>query len=365
MATSPHAASLRSAVVSQGYSRLLRPLLFRAHGGDPEAIHEDMIAALVVLAAAPGLRDVVGWLTRTSSTPVTVAGIQFPGRVGLAAGMDKDGRAVLAWQRLGFAFAELGTVTPRPQPGNDRPRVFRAPSSGALINRMGFNNDGAVALSNRLGVAGIVRGNRAAGIPLGISLGKNKDTPLDDAVADYLAAFDLLAAHADYIAINVSSPNTPGLRTLQEAGSLTSLLTALTDRAAERDPDAPLPVFVKVAPDLEWEQLDQVLAAVEEAGASGVIATNTTLSREGLAPPDSGLASEAGGLSGRPLTQRACEVVRYVSQHTGLPVIGSGGVMSADDARRLLDAGASLVQLYTGFVYAGPALIAAVEEEIG
>ncbi|QIK73553.1 quinone-dependent dihydroorotate dehydrogenase [Propioniciclava coleopterorum] len=351
-------------LVRDGYTRLVRPALFRAHAGDPESIHEDMIGALALLGALPGVRDLVGLLTRTSGDPVTVAGIDFPGRVGLAAGMDKDARAALAWQYLGFAFAELGTVTAQGQPGNDRPRVFRAPASGALVNRMGFNNGGSVEVSNRLGVAGIVRGNRAAGIPLGISLGKTKATPLADAVGDYLTSFDRLAPHADYIAINVSSPNTPGLRSLQDGGALGELVGALTARAALQAPGDPLPVFVKVAPDLTWPQLDEVLQAVTDGGAAGLIATNTTLSRTGLAEADRRLADEAGGLSGRPLTARAREVVAYVAGHTDLPVIGSGGVMTADDARALLDAGASLVQLYTGFIYAGPALIADINEEV-
>ena len=350
-------------LVRDGYTRLLRPALFRAHHGDPEAIHEDMIAALAALAALPGARDLVARLTRTPSEPVTVAGITFPGRVGLAAGMDKDARAALAWQYLGFAFAELGTVTAHGQPGNDRPRVFRAAASNALVNRMGFNNAGSVAMANRLGVAGVVRGNRAAGIPLGISLGKTKATPLAEAVGDYLTSFDRLAPHADYIAVNVSSPNTPGLRSLQDGGALAELLKALTRRAAEQAPGDPLPIFVKVAPDLTWAQLDEVLGAVADAEASGVIATNTTLGRAGLAAPDRALAQEAGGLSGAPLTARAREVVGYIAAHAGLPVIGSGGVRTADDASALLDAGADLVQLYTGFIYAGPALIAAINEE--
>ncbi len=351
-------------LVRDGYHGLLRPALFRAHHGDPEAIHEDMIAALAALGATPGLRSLVGLLTRSEASPVTAAGIEFPGRVGLAAGMDKDARAALAWQYLGFAFAELGTVTARAQPGNDKPRVFRAAASGALINRMGFNNSGAESVANRLAVAGIARGNRAAGIPLGISLGKTKTTELADAVGDYLASFDWLAPHADYLAVNVSSPNTPGLRSLQDGGALGELLGALTRRAAEQAPHAPLPVFVKVAPDLTWPQLDEVLAAVLDAGAAGVIATNTTLSRDGLAASDRDLAQEAGGMSGSPLTARAHEVVAYIARQIDLPLIGSGGVMTADDARALLDAGADLVQLYTGFIYAGPALIAAINEEV-
>lgn len=351
----------RDAVVSDGYARALRPILFASAGGDPERVHERMIGVLAALPHVPGLRAAVGALTRVPSEAVEVAGVSFPGRVGLAAGMDKDGRAALAWQYLGFAFAELGTVTARAQPGNDKPRVFRLRSSGALINRMGFNNEGALALANRLAVAGVWRGNGAAGIPLGVSLGKTKVVAVEDAVADYLTSFRAVAAHADYVAINVSSPNTPGLRTLQDGGALAGLLDALTDEARRLAlGGAPVPLFVKVAPDLTWPQLDEVVAAVEASGAAGLIATNTTLARDGLDPADAHLAGEAGGLSGRPLTRRAREVVAYLSAHTDLPVIGAGGVMTADDALALLDAGARLVQLYTGFIYAGPALIGAV-----
>ncbi|HHU40652.1 MAG TPA: quinone-dependent dihydroorotate dehydrogenase [Propionibacterium sp.] len=353
------------ALVGPGYENVLRPLLFRARGGDPERVHEDMIRALEVLARTPGFRSLAGLLTRSASQPVEVAGIRFPGRVGLAAGMDKDGRAALAWQHLGFAFAELGTVTAQAQPGNDKPRIFRAPASQALVNRMGFNNHGAHALANRLAVAGVYRGNGRAGIPLGISLGKTKVVEVEDAVADYLTSFDAVHPHADYIAVNVSSPNTPGLRSLQDGGALADLLGALTARARQFNPTNPVPILVKVAPDLTVEQVDEVLAAATDTGVSGIIATNTTLSREGLAAPDRHLAEEAGGLSGRPLSARAREVVAYVAAHTDLPVIGSGGVMTTEDAKRLVDSGASLVQLYTGFIYAGPALIAAINEEVG
>ncbi|MFP5415969.1 MAG: dihydroorotate dehydrogenase (quinone), partial [Actinomycetes bacterium] len=205
----------------------------------------------------------------------------------------------------------------------------------------------------------------AAGIPLGISLGKSKVVAVEDAVGDYLASFDAVAPHTDYIAVNVSSPNTPGLRSLQDGGALTSLLVALRDRAGEVAPGRPVPVFVKVAPDLTWPQVDEVLTAATDAGVAGLIATNTTLSREGLAAPDRHLTDEPGGLSGRPLTARAREVVAYVAGHTGLPVIGSGGIMSAADAAAMLRAGASLVQIYTGFIYQGPALVGAISEEVG
>lgn len=357
--------SVRETMLGPGYERALRPALFAAHGGDPERIHEDMIAALAALGATPGVRRLVDAVTRTPGDPVEIAGIRFPGRVGLAAGLDKDGRAARAWAHLGFAFAELGTVTAHPQPGNPKPRIVRLKDSRALINRMGFNNDGALALANRLAVADIWRGNNAAGIPLGISIGKTKVTPLDGAVDDYLASLGWLAPHADYIAVNVSSPNTPGLRTLQDGGALTGLLGALTARAAElARGGVPVPVFVKIAPDLTWDQIDEVLDAVGTAGCAGIIATNTTLGRDGLAPADAAKASESGGLSGAPLTQRSRAVVSYVRQHTNLPIIGAGGIMDADAAARMRDAGADLLQLYTGFIYGGPGLIGAINQRI-
>lgn len=357
--------SARERLLASGYARVLRPALFAARGGDPERIHHDMIAGLAALGGLPGVRAGVGALTRVASTPVSVAGIEFPGVVGLAAGMDKDGRAARAWQHLGFSFAELGTVTAHAQPGNPRPRVFRLPDSSALINRMGFNNAGALALANRLAVAGIFRGNRAAGVPLGISIGKTKATPVEDAVPDYLTSLRCVAPHADYVAINVSSPNTPGLRGLQEASQLAELLGALTAEArALALGAAPVPIFVKVAPDLSLGGLDELVRVAEDAGAAGLIATNTTLARDGLAPADQHLASEAGGLSGAPLTDHAREVVAHVAAQTSLPVIASGGIMTVEDALAALDAGAALVQLYTGFIYGGPALIAEIEDAV-
>lgn len=359
---------LPAELLQGGYTTLLRPVLFASHGGDPEAIHEQLIDILAAVGDTPGLRGLLGLVSASSGRPAEVAGIRFPNRVGLAAGMDKDGLAARAWAALGFGFAEVGTVTAQAQPGNDRPRVFRLRASHALINRMGFNNHGAAALARTLGEAGIVRGNRGAGIPIGISIGKTKLVAVEDAVADYLASLDAVAPHADYVAINVSSPNTPNLRTLQDGGALAELTTALVSRtrtiaepAEGPDPrQEPVPIFVKIAPDLGWEQVDEVLAAGEDAGIAGIIATNTTLARDGLAAADAGLAGEAGGLSGQPLTGRALEVVRYVTSHTRLPVMGAGGIMTGDDAMRMFDAGAALIQLYTGFIYHGPGLIAAI-----
>nr|WP_300149461.1 quinone-dependent dihydroorotate dehydrogenase [Propionicimonas sp.] len=410
---------LPAALLDAGYTRLLRPVLFGSYGGDPEAIHERLIELLSGPGSMPLVRSLTGLLAGSAGRAATVAGIDFPSRVGLAAGLDKDASAVLAWRGLGFGFAELGTVSGRAQPGNDRPRVFRLRDSHALINRMGFNNPGAEAVAATLAARNVYRGNGVAGLPVGISIGKTKVVPLEDAVADYRTSLRLLAPHADYVAVNVSSPNTPGLRSLQDAGALAELVGALVAEAASvseeprgsgvtkgseaptlqptvipgstRDPRTgagipasagmtgsgagmtgsgagmtgsgparPLPVFVKVAPDLSWEQLDEVVATCEAHGAAGLIATNTTLAREGLAASDQGTATEAGGLSGAPLTARAREVVGYLCAHTKLPVMGVGGIMTAADAMAMFDAGASLVQLYTGFIYGGPGLAAAI-----
>ena len=352
--------ALPARLLDGGYTGLLRPLLFASHGGDPEAIHEQLIAILGRVGASPVLRRALALVAAGAGRPTELAGITFPNRVGLAAGMDKDGLAARAWAALGFGFAELGTVTAQPQPGNDRPRVFRLPDSRGLVNRMGFNNHGAAALAQTLRRAGIARGNLAAGVPLGVSVGKTRTVPLDGAVEDYLTSLAAVAGVADYLALNVSSPNTPGLRSLQDGGALGDLAGALVARAAELAPQRPLPIFVKLAPDLAWPEVDDVLAACEAAGVAGVIATNTTLARDGLNPADRVRGAEAGGLSGAPLTARALAVVRYVVEHTALPVMGVGGIMTPVDADRMFDAGARLIQLYTGFIYHGPALVSAI-----
>lgn len=321
-----------------GYQRLARPVLFRR---DAEAAHE--MALRWLARAAPALAR-----RRPLSPPGaarTVFGVRFPNPVGLAAGMDKDGRALRAWPALGFGFVEVGTVTRHPQPGNDRPRMFRLPASEAIVNRMGFNNAGADALAHRLAALGPLP------VPLGISLGKSKLTPLAVAVEDYVATLRVLLPYGDYFAINVSSPNTPGLRELQDKASLDALLAALCAEAAGK------PVLVKVAPDLSDTALGELVEVCENRRVDGLIATNTTLSREGVVAADVGAAAQPGGLSGRPLTARALEVVGFVTKRSGLPVIGVGGIMEVDDARRMVDTGAGLVQLYTGLVYRGPALV--------
>jgi len=349
------------------YPRLVRPALFRLGGGDAEAAHTATLRALSVASAGTGRLTALWAATRhyrvhARACPVRVFGLRFPNRVGLAAGLDKDGVALPAWPALGFGHVEVGTVTRHPQPGNPRPRLFRLTSSGALINRMGFNNAGAEALAARLAALGPLP------VPLGVSLGKSKVTPLPDAVDDYLFSLRTLYRYGDYFAINVSSPNTPGLRSLQDAGALAELLAALTGQAAALSaPGTAKPLLVKVAPDLTEPALAQLLEVCLDAGVAGVVATNTTLSRDGLAAADAPAAGEAGGLSGRPLHRRAVEVVRFVYRETGgrLPIIGVGGIGDAVDALRLLDAGASLVQVYTGFIYRGPELVRQINRAAG
>jgi len=346
-------ADLRGETLIDAYRRLLRPLLFRSYGGDPEKVHEATLRWLGRIGSTP-LKDAVAALVPQTRQPVEVAGVRFPGRVGLAAGLDKDGVAAPCWSAFGFGFAELGTVTAQAQPGNPSPRLFRLPQSQALINRMGFNNGGAQALADRLGLWGVERGNNALGLVVGVSLGKTKATPLDQAVEDYRTSLRAVADRADYVALNVSSPNTPGLRQLQDAAAVTELLTALVAEAPG------LPLFVKLSPDLTDAELDATLEAATRAGASGFIATNTTLSRDGLRWPDTLLAAQAGGLSGRPLRRRALAMVGHLVRSTALPVIASGGVMTVDDAHAFFDAGAPLVQVCTGFIYSGPGLVARI-----
>ena len=330
------------------FTAAVRPVLFRVGGGDAEAAHEWTLKRLAGLS--PGLRASLERQFAVSA-PRTVFGVRFPNAVGLAAGMDKNGVALPAWPALGFGFVEVGTVTAHAQPGNDRPRLFRLRASEAVINRMGFNNAGAAALADRLAALGRLP------VPLGVSLGKSKVTPLGEAVQDYLTSYELVRPYADYIAVNVSSPNTPGLRSLQDRAHLEAILSALVGK---------VPVLVKIAPDLTDPAIAEVLQACTDHGAAGIIAANTTLSRDGLAPADQPRAAEAGGLSGRPLTERAYKVVDFVHRETGgrLPVIGVGGILDPDDATRLVDAGASLVQLYTGFIYRGPGLVKAVARAI-
>ena len=353
------------------YRRALRPALFGAFGRDPEAIHERMLAALAFVSRSPTLTHMLSLTCDTlygvpAGPAREVFGLRFPHSVGLAAGFDKNAVAVPALAALGFGFVEIGTLTRHPQPGNPRPRLFRLPEDEALINRMGFNNVGAEAVA-----AQMARMRRVARltIPVGVSLGKSKVTPLDDAVSDYLASLEALYASGDYFAVNISSPNTPGLRALQERDRLDALLATLVARLRTRASDegraTPKPLLVKVAPDLDDAGLAQVVEVCLARGASGLIAINTTITRAGLHAPQA-LQAETGGLSGRPIHARAVEVVRRLHALAGdrLPIMGCGGVFGADDARRLLDAGATLVQLYTGFIYEGPGIARRITREL-
>lgn len=336
---------------------LLRPALF---GLDPERAHQLSIAAMRGVGESGALRRTVSAAFRPSrSRPVEAFGLTFPNPVGLAAGYDKDGEAWRGLACLGFGHIEVGTVTPDPQPGNPAPRVFRLVEDRSLVNRMGFPGRGAAWVAERL------RGAREDGVVLGVNIGKQKSTPLEEAVHDYEELIDVFAPLADYLAVNISSPNTPGLRRLQERGFLEGLLGALAAR--RREVSARLghrsPLLVKLAPDLDDAQLDAALEAIVAAGMDGVIATNTTLARDGLRSP---LAGEEGGLSGAALTRRSTEMVRAIHRRTGgtLPIVGVGGVMTPEDAVARVEAGATLVQLYTGMVFAGPGLVARTVEAL-
>ncbi|HTB21195.1 MAG TPA: quinone-dependent dihydroorotate dehydrogenase [bacterium] len=335
--------------------KLLRPLLFTL---PPEAAHEAAMAGLRL--ARPVLPLFAGALRcEDPRLAREVCGLRFPNVVGLAAGFDKSARAVDAWQHLGFGHVELGTVTRHAQPGNPRPRAFRYPAEEALINRFGFNNPGADAVALRL------EAYRAQGRwpshPVGINLGKSKITPLEEAAEDYHYSLQRLAPHADYLAVNVSSPNTPGLRALQGPRSIRALVTVLA-RALKARPGRRPPLFVKLAPDLAPRELLASGDAALAGGADGLILTNTTLSRAGLG---AGQHPE-GGLSGRPLRVQADACLGAVARHTRgrVPLIGVGGVFTAEDLRRKLDLGAVLVQVYTGFIYEGPGMAAGMQREL-
>ncbi|MDR2895680.1 MAG: quinone-dependent dihydroorotate dehydrogenase [Propionibacteriaceae bacterium] len=350
---------MRARLYQAAYARLLRPLLFRSFGGDPERIHEAMLLWLSAVAKSP-LAGIVRLAMAAPSRPVTIAGVHFPRPVGVAAGLDKDGVAAACWALLGFGFAELGTVTAQAQPGNPSPRLFRLKASHGLINRMGFNNHGAQALADRLAALGVARGNGALGMPIGVSIGKTKVVPLDGAIEDYIQSLRSVIAVADYLAVNLSSPNTPGLRQLQAGQEMAALITALVSEAQRLDPNPP-PIFVKLSPDMDRAGLDQALAAAVDSGAAGLIVSNTTLGRSGIAAADLALARQAGGLSGAPLTKLARQTLA-TAVSSGLPVMATGGMMTADDAQAAFDLGAAAVQLYSGFIYAGPGLTLAINQ---
>ena len=342
------------------YQKLFFPLMRRM---DAEQAHERTLAALALAQAVwPGAL-ILRWLASDiPRRPVSLFGLAFPNVLGVAAGFDKDARVAAGLARLGFGHVEVGTLTPRPQPGNARPRVFRLPDDGALINRMGFPNRGVAAAVPRLRSLSV----NERDFVLGVSLGKQKETPLADAAADYLAVMAAVYPYADYLAVNISSPNTPGLRQLQEKGYLDQLLAVLQgeNRAlADKHRIERRPLLVKIAPDLTGPELDVILTAVTDHAIDGIIATNTTFSRDGLTHR---ARAESGGLSGRPLRQRSNAIIAAIHRQTGsgLPIIGVGGVQTADDVWAKLDAGADLVQLYTGLVYEGPGLAGRILREL-
>lgn len=313
------------------YLTILRPLLFRLNA---EAAHN-----LAMFAITRGI--IRGRLLRDPRLRVSAMGLEFPNPLGLAAGFDKNALAVERWAGFGFGFAELGTVTSRPQPGNPKPRLFRFPEQKAVVNRMGFNNEGSEAVARRLA------GTKAR-IPIGLNLGKSKVTPLEEAATDYALSYERLAPFADYVVVNVSSPNTPGLRALQDVERLREIVVAMRDVDLESHP----PLLVKIAPDLAHEDIDAVCGWVESDGLAGIVATNTTLDKSQVP----GAQGVEGGLSGAPLRDRSTQIVRRIAGQLGpdKTLIGVGGIFSGADLREKLEAGAHLAQVYTGWVYGGP-----------
>lgn len=322
---------------------------------NPETIHHYMIDGLHALEKVPGglgLLDMMYGVKEAPDLSVDLWGIRFPHPIGLAAGLDKNGQAVRAFSSIGFGFVEVGTITPKPQPGNESPRLFRLPSDEALINRMGFNNLGAEYLADQLEQ---IHKNSNQRIPIAMNIGKNKLTPNESAMDDYISCIRILYPYGDFFVVNISSPNTPDLRKLQHGDELRQLLEAIMSEmeVQKEKHQKKLPILVKIAPDLLEEELEQVVHTISASGVSGIIATNTTLSRDGLTHSN---AKEAGGMSGKPLTQRSTEVIRSIYKLTGgrMPIVGSGGIFTAEDAYEKIRAGASLVEIYTSLIYKGP-----------
>lgn len=341
---------------------LIKPILFQF---DPEKVHYFVTRNLKRFNRFPGGAALSRalWDVKDTSLEREVFGLQFKNPVGLAAGFDKNGEMINELANMGFGFIEVGTVTPLPQPGNSKPRMFRLPADGALINRMGFNNLGVDVVAERIAAYRKNRPKAQEGVIIGGNIGKNKVTPNEDAVSDYIKCFDRLFDVVDYFVVNVSSPNTPGLRELQEKEPLMQLLNTLQQRNLKNGVSRP--ILLKIAPDLTIEQLDDIVEIVTESKIAGVIATNTTISRDGLVT-DGPVKNEAGGLSGKPLTQRSTEVIKYIAQKSkgAFPIIGVGGIHSPQDAIDKLNAGASLIQLYTGFIYEGPGLISRINKRL-
>jgi dihydroorotate dehydrogenase len=339
------------------YKKLVRPLLFQI---DPEKIHHIVFSFLKIESWVPGAKQLLRSIYNYEhpSLEKKLFGLTFKNPVGLAAGFDKDAKLIDELACFGFGFIEIGTLTPKPQPGNDKPRLFRLPQDQALINRMGFNNEGMQAAVERL------KGKKSDVI-VGGNIGKNKVTPNENALEDYKLCFEALYPYVDYFVINVSSPNTPGLRELQEKEPLRNLLNSVLtlSRAKEKYK----PVLLKIAPDLTQTQLDDIVEILLETKTDGIIATNTTISREGLVTSSDVVEKIGnGGLSGKPLREKSTEVIRYLRSELGseYPIIAVGGIMSPHDALEKLKAGADLIQLYTGFIYEGPALISRINKMI-
>jgi dihydroorotate dehydrogenase len=328
---------------------LIKPLLFQF---DPENIHYAVTGGLRRVNRIWGVKSILKNLYQLEDKRLEreVMGLKFKNPLGLAAGFDKNASMIEELAEFGFGFIEIGTVTPLPQPGNEKPRMFRLPQDKALINRMGFNNQGVDVVAARL------KQVDRKGLIIGGNIGKNKLTPNDDAVSDYIKCFDRLFDVVDYFVVNVSSPNTPGLRELQEKEPLKHILNTLQQRNNKNDISRP--ILLKIAPDLTDSQLDDIIEIVQETKIAGVIATNTTISRDDLLSSEN-LKKESGGLSGKPLTIRSTEVIRYLSEHSNksFVIIGVGGIHSPQDAIEKIKAGASLIQIYTGFIYEGPGLI--------
>ena len=332
------------------YERFVRPLLFSL---DAETAHHLTIELLQKASHFdPALRVLTSF--QPAAKPKMLFGLTFPNPIGLAAGLDKNGVALPAWAALGFGFIEIGTVTAKAQPGNPKPRIFRLPEQQALINRLGFNNDGADTIAQRL--AALRESGRWPTVPVGINIGKSRATAIEEATNDYLYSFRMLRDFADYVTLNVSSPNTPGLRELQEPGKLAELLYTIGNEAGT----AAKPLVVKISPDLSDTELKAVLAVCEENGVSGIIATNTTLDHSSIPPQ----LDQSGGLSGPPLRDKSTALVREIAARSTIPVIASGGIFDAHTAREKFQAGAKLIQLYTGFVYRGPQLVREISDTL-
>ena len=336
--------------------KIIKWFLFKLN---PERAHHFTVGIFKILFSIPGFSAICKriFVPQNINNGVHVFGLHFSNPVGLAAGFDKDAKLYEELSHFGFGFIEIGTLTPKPQDGNPKKRLFRLKKNNAIINRMGFNNGGVDAA--------VVRLKKNKGVFIGGNIGKNKITPNEEATSDYLICFDALFDYVDYFVVNVSSPNTPNLRELQEKKPLTELLTKLESRNSEHTTKKP--ILLKIAPDLTNEQLLDIIDIVNETKIAGVIATNTTISREGLQTENSPeVLGEIGGLSGKPLTKRATEVIRFLSEKSNkaFPIIGVGGIHSDEDALEKLEAGASLVQLYTGFIYEGPKLVTEINKKI-